>query len=104
MGQGAQTMKIDNTGKPLGAVNARGDARAAKSESRESAATAEAQPDSVDIKSFSARLATLEATLSTQPAVDEAKVAEIRKAISEGRFSVQAEAIADRLIASVKEL
>ena len=37
-------------------------------------------------------------------AFDTARVAEIKQAIAEGRFSINASAIADRLIASTKEL
>ena len=37
-------------------------------------------------------------------AFDTARVAEIKQAIAEGRFTINAEAIADRLIASTKEL
>ena len=37
-------------------------------------------------------------------AFDSARVAEIKQAIAEGRFSINASAIADRLIASTKEL
>ncbi|HRQ04751.1 flagellar biosynthesis anti-sigma factor FlgM [Nitrosomonas halophila] len=36
--------------------------------------------------------------------VDAAKVAEIKQAISEGRFKVNPEVVADRLLESVKEL
>jgi negative regulator of flagellin synthesis FlgM len=36
--------------------------------------------------------------------VDAARVAELKQAISEGRFKVNAEAVADRLIDTVKEL
>jgi negative regulator of flagellin synthesis FlgM len=35
---------------------------------------------------------------------DAARVAEIKQAISEGKFSINADAIADRLIASAREL
>lgn len=36
--------------------------------------------------------------------IDQARVAEIRKAISEGRLEIRAERIADGLISSVREL
>lgn len=38
------------------------------------------------------------------PQVDANKVAEIKKAISEGRFQVNSGAVADRLLSSVKDL
>ncbi|MBL8508077.1 flagellar biosynthesis anti-sigma factor FlgM [Chitinimonas viridis] len=97
-------MKIDNSGKPLGSVLSRSEARTStKAESGESAG-AEPGRDSVEINAFSARLASLESNLATQPVIDESKVAEIRQAIAEGRFTVHADAIADKLMASVKEL
>ena len=44
------------------------------------------------------------AASDSEPAFDAGRVAEIRQAIAEGKFSINAEAIADRLIASAKEL
>lgn len=38
------------------------------------------------------------------PAFDATRVAEIKQAIAEGRFTINAEAVADRLIASASEL
>lgn len=52
----------------------------------------------VKLSAASAQLAT------QQPGVDFAKVLEIRQAISEGRFEINASAIADRLISSAREL
>jgi negative regulator of flagellin synthesis FlgM len=97
-------MKIDNSGKPLGAALNRTDSRPSSKTSSESSGAAEVGGDNVDITSFSARLASLEANLGSQPVMDEAKISEIRQAIAEGRFSVNPDAIADKLMASVKEL
>ena len=46
----------------------------------------------------------LEAQLGQAPAVDTQRVDEIRQAIRDGRFSINPEAIADKLMDSVKEL
>lgn len=97
-------MKVDNSGKPLSTALARADARTAAKGASEGSSTAESRGDNVDITAFSARLAALEANLSSQPVIDEAKVNEIRQAIAEGRFTINADAIADKLMASVKEL
>ncbi|WP_374353809.1 flagellar biosynthesis anti-sigma factor FlgM [Chitinimonas sp.] len=97
-------MKIDNSGKPLNTSPARADSKAL---AKSSTAAPEASPPSgenVDINPFSARLRSLESSLASQPAIDTDKVAEIRQAISEGRFSVNPDAIADKLVKSVKEL
>jgi len=52
--------------------------------------------------SFAGRLQALEAQ-ETSP-VDATKVAAIKQAISEGRFAINAEAIADKLVSSAQEL
>jgi len=53
---------------------------------------------------LSASLIKAEAAMASTPVVDRARVDEIRQAISEGRFTVDAERIADGLIKSVREL
>ena len=51
------------------------------------------------------RLSSASATLAAQdPEVNLARVQEIRQAITEGRFEINASAIADRLITSAREL
>jgi negative regulator of flagellin synthesis FlgM len=48
-------------------------------------------------------LQALESRLADVSVVDTARVDAIKQAISEGRFSVNSEVVADRLIATVKE-
>jgi|JI81AbrownRNA_FD_contig_61_617451_length_569_multi_2_in_0_out_0_2 negative regulator of flagellin synthesis FlgM len=101
-------MKIDNSGKSLsgptaprtgnirpgaqqGSVNGTNDAGKAKN-------------DSVELSSNSLKLSAMEGTLASQPVVDSARVNEIRQAIAEGKFKINPDAIADKLVASVKEL
>jgi negative regulator of flagellin synthesis FlgM len=60
--------------------------------------------DSVEITSLSARLNQLEGVLSGVPVVDSAQVNAIKEAIRDGRFQVNSEVVADRLLSSVKEL
>lgn len=55
--------------------------------------------DRVTLTETAVRLSELTRTVSEQPAVDQARVAEIRAAIQEGRYEVNAERIAERLIA-----
>lgn len=100
-------MKIENNGNPLGPVStkpaptrapARSDAAAtSSSEAARGSAT-------VNINPLASQLQSLEGRLAQEPAVDAARVAEIREAIREGRFAINPEAIADKLVASVKEL
>jgi negative regulator of flagellin synthesis FlgM len=63
-----------------------------------------ASGDSVEITSLSARLNQLEGVLAGVPVVDSAQVQAIKDAISSGRFQVNSEVVADRLLSSVKEL
>ena len=68
------------------------------------ATTSGSSGDSVEITSLSARLNQLEGVLAGVPVVDSARVHAIKDAISEGRFQVDSEVVADRLLSSVKEL
>lgn len=99
-------MKIDNSGKPLlTGLNRPADNRATtRASGGETAAVPEQRGDSVEVKGFSAKLQAMEANLANTPVIDENKVAEIRQAIAEGRFTIRPDAIADKLMASVKEL
>ncbi|MDT3668926.1 MAG: flagellar biosynthesis anti-sigma factor FlgM [Aromatoleum sp.] len=93
-------MKIEGSVKPVGATPT-GETRA-----RSNASTAPV-PDAaakVELSSLSASLIKAEAAMASTPVVDRARVDEIRQAISEGRFTVDAERIADGLIKSVREL
>ena len=87
-------MKIEGSSKPIGAPVLK-DTRGAKTPP--SAATS-----SEDVQL--SPLATQLRSTDDEYAFDTAKVAEIKQAIAEGRFTINASAIADRLIASAKEL
>lgn len=92
-------MKIDNTAKSLaGSV-----ARPAAGRTSASQTTSMAQQESVSINPLAAKLQAMEAGGSTAT-FDADKVSAIRQAIAEGKFSIRADAIADKLVASVQEL
>jgi negative regulator of flagellin synthesis FlgM len=70
---------------------------------KEPAADVAAAPFSTNV-SLSSQLHLIEKGLADTPVVDAVRVAELKQAISEGRFKVNADAVADRLIDTVKEL
>lgn len=62
-----------------------------------------AETERVQLSDLGARLAQLESQFGAAD-FDVKKVEEVRAAIAEGRFRINAEAIADKLLASVSEL
>jgi negative regulator of flagellin synthesis FlgM len=64
------------------------------------------QPDStsVSLGATASQLRGMESSMANAPVIDSAKVAEIRQAISEGRFKVNSGMVADRLIETVRDL
>ena len=58
----------------------------------------------VQLSDLASQLQAIQARLASGEVVDAAKVAEIRQAIAEGRFHINADAIADRLLDTVREL
>lgn len=91
-------MKIDSSVTPLPSANV-SEIRARSAGAATTAAKTGGVSD-VQLSELSSHLQT-----STERApVDDARVAEIKQAIAEGRFQVNAGAIADRLISSAREL
>lgn len=94
----ASTMKIDNSAKTVGTVQ--GPAAVARSPAApvsKAASSATDGPTTVVATAF-------HSVAGAEAAFDSKKVAEIRQAISEGRFQINPERIADGLINSVQEL
>jgi len=60
--------------------------------------------DEVKITSLSSQLQALEGSLSGVEIADTARVDSIKAAISEGRFQINSDVVADRLLKAVKEL
>ncbi|HMV52134.1 MAG TPA: flagellar biosynthesis anti-sigma factor FlgM [Rhodocyclaceae bacterium] len=91
-------MKIDNSVNVGGLPISEPKGRSVKGQ------PASKQDASVESSSLSSRLAEIQSSLSNVPVVDSAKVEEIKQAISEGRFKVNAEKVADSLIESVRQM
>lgn len=94
-------MKITPSTEPLrpDRVTAAPDARTAATRSGEPVAEAER----VQLSNLASRLNQLEAQFGASD-IDAKKVEEVRNAIAEGRFKVNADAVADKLLNSVAEL
>jgi negative regulator of flagellin synthesis FlgM len=60
----------------------------------------QAGSDRVELSALSAQIAALESSLAAEPGFDAARVDAIKQAIVEGRLSVDAGTVADRMIAS----
>ncbi len=94
-------MKIDNSMKSLGNVGGDNRAKPAGAAGAPASAAPGAQ---VQLSSLSSSLQQAEATISATPVVDQSRVDEIKAAMSEGRFKVDAEKVADGLIESVRQM
>lgn len=70
----------------------------------ENISTAIPQGVSVSLGSTTSQLRSMESSMAGSPLVDAKKVAEIKQAISEGRFQINSGAIADKLVSNVRDL
>jgi negative regulator of flagellin synthesis FlgM len=59
---------------------------------------------SVKLSPLSAQMQAIESGMAGTPVVNSARVAEIRQAIADGRFKVNANAVADHLLQTAREL
>ena len=98
-------VKIDKSTSSLPlTLGGEGKVRAPVAKSGDNAPATAASSTSVNLGSSSAQLHSMESSVANAPLVNASKVAEIKKAISEGRFQVNASAVADSLISSVTDL
>lgn len=95
-------MKIDNSMKTT-AVDAIGGSNS-KAESRPKDQRSATAGTDVQLSALSSKLHSLEAAGADAEHIDAAKVESIKRAIAEGRFRVNPEAVADRLLDTVKSL
>lgn len=99
-------MKIDKPSKPLPASVAGEGVAHTASKGRSNPMPAATLPSntSVSLGSAATQLHSMESSMANTPVVNAAKVAEIKQAISEGRFRVNPEAVAGRLLDTVRDL
>lgn len=93
-------MKINSPTQPPSLAPVSGRPRLAQNSAAAAASTGHAASEEVSLSALSGHLQSGE----TQAPVNAARVAEIREAITQGRFSINAGAIADRLIDTAREL
>ena len=87
-------MKIESSTKPSGTPTIK------EARGHSTGKAASVAGDDVQLSGLSAQLRSQDG----EQAFDAARVSEIKQAITEGRFTINTGAIADRLIASAKEL
>ncbi len=98
-------VKIDKSSKPLPLAPAgEGKARTPVAKPGDNAPSPAASGTSVNLGTTSAQLRSMESRVANTPLVNASKVAEIKQAISEGRFQVNSSVVADSLIRSVTDL
>lgn len=98
-------MKIDNSvGSVGGLPSGESRPRPSNGQSPAPSAASAASGETVELSSLSSRMQEVEAALAKVPVVDAGRVAEIKQAISEGRFQVDASKVADGLIDSVRQM
>lgn len=91
-------MKIENLSKPLGPV------AASEPRLRPSSSPVSNAGERVQLSPLASTLQKAEAALAETPTVDRARVEEIKQAIREGHFKIDANRIADGLIAEVQQM
>lgn len=96
-------MKIDNSVKPVGNLNG-GESRAKQVAASGPPPSNAPGGDRVELSSLSSGLHQAESVINATPVVNQVKVDEIKQAISEGRFKVNADKVADGLIDSVRQM
>jgi len=99
-------VKIDKPGNTLPASSTGESVARANSKDKSGQTSTAKQPagTNVSLGSTVAHMQSMESSMGNSPVVNAAKVAEIRQAISEGRFQVNTSVVADRLIATVRDL
>lgn len=98
------SVKIEKTSsKPVSSTSV-GESAARPSTNRTGASSNSGASTSVHLGATAAQLRSMESSIASSPIVDVAKVAEIKQAISEGRFQVNSGIVADRLIETAREL
>jgi negative regulator of flagellin synthesis FlgM len=95
-------MKIDNAPKNTGPARVR-QSKAGKAKTQATAGGNDTVSDNVDLTSESTLMQSLESSLADQSPTDPGKIEAIRQAIAEGRFKVDEEVVAEKLVQETTE-
>ncbi len=94
-------MKIDNTWKNVAGVQPK--VKAGKGKASDTGTSRSGVQDNVDLTTQASLMRSLESTLADLPDTDIGKVEEVRQAIAEGRFRVDEEVVAEKLVENTME-
>lgn len=94
-------MKIDNSLKNVAGLQPK--SKVERSKSGDTGRSQGSVQDSVDLTAQAGLMRSLEAALGDMPDTDVGKVEEVRQAIAEGRFKVDEEVVADKLVEETME-
>ncbi len=93
-------MKIENSAKPAASTNAKPSTSGSSASGKAAPAAQTSGGANVQLSGLSAQLQPSEGA----SVFDATRVSQIKQAISEGKFQINAGAIADRLLSSAREL
>ena len=94
-------MKIEKTSKPVAVQPVATEGQPRANTAKPATGTASSK---VHLGETATQIRSMEASMASAPVMDAAKVAEIKEAISAGRFQVNTGVVADRLIETVQDL
>lgn len=94
-------MKIDSILKNVAAVQPK--PKAGKGKASETGRSQTGVQDNVDLTAQASLMRSLESSLADLPDTDFGKVEEVRQAIAEGRFKVDEEVVAEKLVEETME-
>jgi negative regulator of flagellin synthesis FlgM len=97
-------MKIDNSIKSSSTFTATGGAARPGKGAASLPSPGASSGARVQLSALSSQLQAIESHMADTPVVDGARVAEIRQAIAEGRFKVNADVVAENLLQTAREL
>lgn len=85
-------------------LSQRGQSQVSETSQEASRVAAEPQGDTVELTGTSQKLAGLSKALASQPVVDQAKVEAVRQSLADGSYQIDAEKIAERLVALDRQM